>query len=92
MNITIEQIQAIKSKAEQRRRAIDRAKGSLEQLLKTLKTDFDCENLEEAKKKLAELQDRGTTLSARIEKLKVRVVDLWEQVENPDNAGLENEL
>ena len=83
MNITVEQIQAIKAKAEQRRRAVERARGSLDQLMKTLKDDFGCETVEEAKAKLEEMKEKGTQTAARIEKLKARVVSLWEQVENP---------
>ena len=85
MSITIEQIQIIKATAEQRRRAVERARGSMEQLMKTLKNDFGCETVEEAKQKLSELQSKGEQVSARIEKLKVRVVELWEQVQNPGN-------
>lgn len=83
MNITIEQVQDIKVKAEQRRRAVERARGNKEQLMKNLKRDFDCDTLEEAQEKLANMIEEGQALAAKIDKLKSRVIALWEQVVNP---------
>lgn len=85
MSVTIEEIQSIKEQAEQKRRAADRAKGQLEQLMKTLKEQFDCDSLEEAKDKLTEIEQEGIKLSQRIEKLKDRVVSMW------NNCGQEQE-
>lgn len=89
MNITIEQVQDIKAKAEQRRRAVERAKGNKEQLMKNLKRDFDCDTLEEAQEKLARMIEEGQALAAKIDKLKSRVVALWEQVVNPQQDSEE---
>ena len=89
MNITIEQVQDIKTKAEQRRRAVERARGNKEQLMKNLKRDFDCDTLEEAQEKLTNMIEEGQALAAKIEKLKSRVVTLWEQVVNPQQDSEE---
>ena len=85
MSVTIEEIQTIREQAEQKRRAADRAKGQLEQLMKTLKEQFGCNSIEEAKNKLAEMEQEGLKLSQRIEKLKERVVNMWNNLDQ-DNS------
>lgn len=82
MSITIEEIEKIKNQAEQKRRSVERAKGSLQQLLKNLQNDFGCASIEEAKKKLAEMEQEGVKLDQRVEKLKDRLVSLWEQIDS----------
>jgi len=79
MAITIEQIQAIKDQAQQKRTTLERCKGNLEQLLKQLKDEFGCETVEEAKQKLKQMEQDGIALSQKIEKMKTRVVALWNQ-------------
>ena len=84
--ITIEQVQAIKKNAEEKRAKIQRTKGSYDQLLKTLETEFKCKTVQEAKQKLEELKAEGLQLAKRIEKVKSRVSDLWDEIEN--NSGV----
>lgn len=79
MAITIEQIQTIKDQAQQKRSTLERCKGNLDQLLKQLKDDFGCETVEEAKQKLDQMKQDGIALGQRIEKMKTRVVALWNQ-------------
>jgi len=83
--ITIEQVQAIKKTAEEKRAKIQRTRGSYDQLLKTLETEFQCKTIQEAKEKLEKLKDEGLQLAKRIEKIKSRVSNLWDEIEN--NTG-----
>lgn len=79
MAITIEQIQTIKDQAQQKRATLERCKGNLDQLLKQLKDEFECETVEEAKQKLKQMERDGIALGQKIEKMKTRVVALWNQ-------------
>lgn len=81
--ITVEEIQEIKRKAEQKRREVERAKGSLEQLMEILRKDYECDTIEQANDKLEKLKEKGQQISDKIEKMKSRVVELWNQIENP---------
>ena len=86
MAITIQEIQQIKYQAEQKKNTVERCRGNLEQLMKQLKDEFDCETIEDAKKLLQELKDNGTTLSQKIEKMKNRVVALWNESQETENG------
>lgn len=77
--ISIEQIQAIKDQAQQKRSTVERCKGNLEQLMRQLKDEFGCETVEEAKAKLEEMKETGVALGQKIEKMKTKVVALWNQ-------------
>lgn len=87
MEITIEQIQDIQRKAEQHKQKIERLKGSHEQLMKQLKTEFECDSLDEAKTKMEEIKEEGKNLSSRIEKMKQRVVDEWDKFNSVPGIG-----
>jgi len=88
--ITIEQVQTIKRTAEEKRAKIQRTRGSYDQLLKTLETDFQCKTVQEAKEKLEQLKTEGLQLAKRIEKIKSRVSDLWEEIENNSGSSSAN--
>lgn len=50
----------LKRKVENAQQLVDKAKGALEQLIRNLKQDFNCNTIEEAEKKLRSLQaERG---------------------------------
>jgi len=49
----------LKRRTEQAQQEADRAEGALEQIRKQLKKEFDCDTLEEAKKKLRLLEKQS---------------------------------
>ena len=79
MAITIEQIQAIRDQAQQKKSTVERCKGNLEQLLRQLQNEFGCETVEEARQKLEEMKNKGIALGQRIEKMKAKVVAMWNE-------------
>lgn len=54
MNIT--ELTSLKAKVERLKGDANKAAGALEQHMKTLKTDFDCDTLEDAEEKLEKLR------------------------------------
>ena len=56
--ITEDQYRKLKREVETAKSEADRAQGALDQLLTRLKDEFDCDDLKEAKTKLAELEGK----------------------------------
>lgn len=53
-----DQYRRLKREVEQAKAEAERAQGALEQLMKRLKEEFECEDIKSAKKLLAELQEK----------------------------------
>lgn len=77
--MNIKEIQEIKSQIEQRKQQIERAKGRKEQLLETLKREFDCDTLEEAKKLLEKAKNDGKETREKIDRLAERIEKIWNE-------------
>lgn len=77
--MNIKEIQEIKSQIEQRKQQIERAKGRKEQLLETLKREFDCNTLEEAKKLLEKAKNDGKETREKIDRLAERIEKIWNE-------------
>lgn len=77
--MNIKEIQEIKSQIEQRKQQIERAKGRKEQLLETLKREFDCNTLEEAKKLLEKAKNDGKETREKIDRLVERIEKIWNE-------------
>ena len=86
--MNIKEIQEIKSQIEQRKQQIERAKGRKEQLLETLKREFDCNTLEEAKKLLEKAKNDGKETREKIDRLAERIEKIW----NESQGESENEF
>lgn len=56
MRSKLQELADLKSRLEHKRQEGDQASGALKQLMKQLKDEFGCDTLEEAEKKLAEMQ------------------------------------
>ena len=54
--ITEDQYRRLKREVEEAKAEADRARGSLDQLMKRLKDEFGCETLKEAKAKLVQVE------------------------------------
>lgn len=52
-----DQLLALKQKIDRMRTARDKAQGSLDSLLKTLKSEFDCDSLKEGRELLATIEE-----------------------------------
>ena len=55
---TLKKYTRLKKDVEAARQRADREQGALDQLMKTLKKDFDCTTLKQAQKKLKNLQEQ----------------------------------
>lgn len=63
---TLERYVRLKKEAEQRQRAADRARGSLDQVLRQLQEEFSCKTLEDGQKLLAQLIQERDQLDKRL--------------------------
>ena len=75
--MTTKEFQQIKDKAEQLNRQIAQNEGELKQLMKRLKQEFGCDNLEEAKAKLEQLKEQGQKLKARLDEKTEELEEKW---------------
>lgn len=56
MSISTQEYQQLKRAVDDKQRASDKASGAFESLMKRLKTEFDCDSIDDAKAKLADLR------------------------------------
>lgn len=68
MSVNLKKYQRLKEKADEAKRQQERAIGVLQTLFKELKTKFGCSTLDEAKKKLKEMEAERDTLEASFKK------------------------
>ena len=72
--------QALKQKAENARKSIQRAEGALSETLKRMKTEFGCDSLEDAEKLLEEmrsdLKDLETSYNSKVKAFEEKWGDL----------------
>jgi len=70
----------LKRKIETTQQSIDKAKGALEQLLKNLKQDFNCETVEEAEEKLKTLQEEQLKLEEQFNEELKNFKKKWNEI------------
>ena len=75
----LRQFTELKAKVEQAQQKADRAQGSLDQLNKQLKEEFDCDDLEEAETKLEELTKEEKSISKEFETALKQFEDRWKE-------------
>lgn len=75
--ITEERYRKLKAEVEETKAEADRAQGALDQLLVRLKDEFECNNLKEAKAKLAELEAKKKKAEATFEKTLAAYEEKW---------------
>jgi len=68
----------IKEKVDRLKREADKAEGAYEELLRVLKRDFDCDNLDDAKELLERLIRQEQKLKAKLEKSMAAFKDKWD--------------
>ena len=75
----LEEFNRLKKDVEQSQRDHDRAAGALDQVMKRLKTEFDCKTIKEAEEKKEQLQKESEVLRGefefKLEKLKEEFQD-----------------
>ena len=74
----IEKFNQLKKTIEEAQQKADRAAGALEQIMKTLKAEFGCANLEEAEMKLLSLQKQTTKAKKDFENALEDFEEKWE--------------
>jgi predicted transcriptional regulator len=67
-NLTKEEFEKLKQEVEQARTEAERAQGARDQLMARLKNEFDCDSLEDAKVKLADLKKKKEVAEKLFEK------------------------
>ena len=66
--LTEKQYRQLKRDVEESKAAAERARGALEQTIKTLKEEFEVENIKQAKNKLLALELKATTSQKEFER------------------------
>lgn len=72
-----EQFRKLKREVEEARGEADRAQGALDQVRKSLKDDFECEDIQSARKKLTDLEDKKAAAEAAFEKAQAAYIKKW---------------
>ena len=74
----------LKKKAELAQETVNKAEGALGQVMTRLKKEFKCNSLEEAKKKLKQLERQEKNLIAEFKKEMVSIQEKMEKNNEPD--------
>lgn len=77
MSIDLEEYQKLKARALELKAESDRASGALEQHMRTLKEDFGCDTVEEAKKLLAKMEEEEAKYEAEYKQELERFEEKW---------------
>lgn len=75
----LKQFAELKSKVEQAQQRMDRAQGSLDQLMKQLKEDFDCKTIEEATAKLKKLKKEESSIEEEFTEAMEKFNEKWQE-------------
>ncbi len=76
---TLKKYMRLKKDVETAQQRADRSQGALDQLMKTLKEDYGCETLKEAKKKLKSLQKQEEEVREAFETAVEEFEEKWEE-------------
>lgn len=74
----IEEFAEIKARIDKRKSELERKKGELESLVKSLSEEFDCATLEEAENLLAKMKEQVATLQERVDAKAESLKNAWE--------------
>ena len=85
----IEKYTELKRKVEVANQKYNKAVGATGQLLKQLKSEFDCSTLEQAKEKLKKLKKQEQTSEAELKEALQKFEDKWNDRLNPDEKDNE---
>lgn len=75
--MTTKEFLKMKAQVERLQKESDRARGALDQLYKTLKEEFDVDDLRAAKKLLRELEEQSEKASVRFVRAAERFQERW---------------
>lgn len=78
MTFDLEEYQRLKRKADEAQKQADKAKWEREQLMKQLKTEYDCSTLKEAEKLLKTMEDQLQDAEKDYDQAKREFLDQWE--------------
>ena len=76
---TLKKYTRLKKDVEVARQRADREQGALDQLMKTLKKDFDCTTLKQAQKKLKNLQEQEVEAKEEFMEAMEEFEEKWEE-------------
>jgi len=76
---TLEEYNQLKKKVDAAQQKADKAAGALEQIMKTLKSEFNCKTLEEAKKKLSQLKNKSTKIETELSEAIEAFEEKWNE-------------
>ena len=68
----------LKRKADEAQQTADKAEGALEQVMKQLKKEFDCDSIEKAEKKLEQLKKQESKAKKEFETSVQEFEEEWE--------------
>jgi len=73
----LRELSELKRKIEAAKSKSERAAGVVEQLMRTLKRDWDCSTIEEGQEKLSDLRKKVERMSKDFEKKRVAFEEAW---------------
>ncbi len=76
---TLKKYMKLKKDVEVSRQRADREQGALDQLMKTLKKDFNCTTLKQAQKKLKNLQEQEVEAKEEFVEVMEEFEEKWEE-------------
>ena len=80
MTISVEEYQKLKKRVETVRREHDKAQGALEQTMKRLKEEFDCDSLKEARQLHKRLKREAAEAAEKFDGALAEFQEKWEGV------------
>ena len=81
MSIDVEEYKRLKAKADALKADADKAEGALENQLKQLRDEFDCDDLDEAKELLASLKKRERIAETKYDKALAKFRGKWDELD-----------
>lgn len=80
MSDIAQKLQQVQDKVAARSREVDKAQGALDTVTKTLKEEFGCTSLADAKTKLSELEAREKELTEELTEAVAKFEETWKDV------------
>lgn len=80
MPVDLQEFQQLKDDVDRLRREADKAAGAYDEQMKRLKSEFDCDSIEQAEKMLADLEKQEAKAVKAYERSKASFDEQWGEV------------
>ena len=83
-DVAISKYLKLKARVEKAQQKADKAEGALDEVLKQIKKDFNCNTINEAKRKLKQLKNQSEKLQIEFNKAIEQFEEKWDVSESED--------